>query len=139
MRRLIDSSPAMDRINVTPIIDVALVLVIILLMTAPMLSSPDVEVSLPQASTRGTEEYRNMTITMGLDGRIAIDERLVSYTQLEAELARRLADPTRKNAIVVVRADAGLPHIAIREVLESARAVGATRIAIATDQKTSPQ
>lgn len=137
MKRIIETPQTVDKINVTPIIDVALVLVIILLMTAPMLTNPDIEVTLPTASTRGTEEFKNMTITMGLDGRIAIDEEVVSYTQLEAELARRLADPTRKDAIVVVRADADLPHIAIREVLDSARSVGAKRIAIATDPKQS--
>ena len=52
------------KVNVTPIIDVALVLVIILLVTAPMLSVADLPVDLPQARTREAEDERNVSITL---------------------------------------------------------------------------
>src|SRR5262245_62210609 len=51
--------------NMTPLIDVALVLVIILLVTAPMLSVADLPVQLPQAVTREAEDERNVSITLG--------------------------------------------------------------------------
>ena len=51
MRRLVEPAPVENRINVTPIIDVALVLVIILLITGPMLAVAELELVLPEART----------------------------------------------------------------------------------------
>jgi len=137
MKRFVETPTNMDRINVTPIIDVALVLVIILLMTAPLMAMPELEVTLPQARTRGAEEYKNLTITMDAEGRIAIDEKTIAPGTLGPELARRLAEPGRDESLVIVRADQSLPHVQVRQVLETAKDVGAKRIAIATNQKTN--
>ena len=62
---LFEPAPTVARINVTPIIDVALVLVIILLVTAPMISNSDMDVDLPQVQTRAPEDEVRMSVTMG--------------------------------------------------------------------------
>lgn len=122
------------KLNLTPIIDVALVLVIILLVTAPMLSVADLPVDLPDARTRGLESERNVSITLDRSGEMAIDETLVSAATLRDALAARLATEPDENILVVIRADAGLPYSSIRSALEEARAAGAKRLAIATHQ-----
>lgn len=121
------------RLNLTPIIDVALVLVIILLVTAPMLSVADLPVDLPAARTRGLETERNVSITLDRAGEVAIDERIIRRGALTAELAQRLANES-PDVLVVIRADAGLTYADIRGALEDARAAGAKRLAIATRQ-----
>ena len=123
------------RINVTPIIDVALVLVIILLVTAPMLSVADLELRLPAAFTRDLEEQGYLSVTVGRDGRIAVEDRTTSLAGVAPLLRSRLAAQGRPDALVVVRADAGLPHGLVREVLEQVREAGARRLAMATRQK----
>ena len=127
------------RPNMTPLIDVALVLVIILLVTAPMLSVADLPVNLPQAVTREAEDERNVSITLGADGRLAVDEQVVSHETLTRVLAQCLAKPGNKNVLVVVRADSGAPFSEVRQLLEQARAAGAARIAIATRQRVRGQ
>ena len=124
------------KINVTPIIDVALVLVIILLVTAPLLSVADLPVDLPQARSREAEDERNVSITLSTAGALAIDEDIVSRADLRSALQARLARSGDEGVLVIVRADAGAPYSAVREILEEARAAGATRLAIATRQKT---
>ena len=124
------------KINVTPIIDVALVLVIILLVTAPLLSVADLPVDLPQARTREAEDERNVSITLSTTGAIAIDEDIVSRAELRPALQARLAKSENEAVLVVVRADSGAPYSAVQQLLEEARAAGATRLAIATRQKT---
>src|SRR4029453_6049400 len=96
---------AITKINVTPIIDVALVLVIILLVTAPMLSVADLPVDLPQPRTREAENERNVSITLGTNGEVALDERRIERSTLRAALAERLARPGDSGVLVVVRAD----------------------------------
>jgi biopolymer transport protein ExbD len=128
------SGDLITRINVTPIIDVALVLVIILLVTAPMLSTADLKVDLPQARTREAEGERNVSITLGPHGEIAVDRDVISPVMLGNVLRDKLAEPGNAGVLVVVRADSGAPHAAVQELLTQARAAGATRLAVATRQ-----
>jgi biopolymer transport protein ExbD len=123
------------KVNVTPFIDVALVLVIILLVTAPMLSVADLPVNLPQAKTREAEDERNVSVTVAQDGALAVDNERVAPGTLTETLSRHLAEPGNHDALVVVRADSNMPYGHLRDVLDQARAAGAARLAIATRQK----
>ena len=134
-RRSVVSSELITRVNVTPIIDVALVLVIILLVTAPLLSVADLPVDLPQATTREAEDERNISITLGSHGELAVDETIVGREALTDMLRSRLGEEGNKDVLVVVRADSGAPYAEVRDLLEKARAAGAQRLAIATRQK----
>src|SRR6267378_6166463 len=120
------------KINVTPIIDVALVLVIILLVTAPLLSIVDLPVDLPQARTREAEDERNVSITLSSTGRLALDDQMIPAEDLGALLRAKLSQRENQNVLVVVRADSGAPYEAVRQLLKEAKTAGALRLAIAT-------
>jgi biopolymer transport protein ExbD len=130
IRRLVTPAPIAARINVTPIIDVALVLVIILLITAPMMTLAEMDLELPAARTQTFGDELRINVTLGRDGEVAIDERTVSAAVFGTALKGRLED--NPNVLVVVRADAGTPHRDVRALLKSARGAGAERLAIAT-------
>ncbi len=138
-RRVVEAGEPITRINVTPIIDVALVLVIILLVTAPLLSQADLPVDLPQARTREAENQRNVSITYSARGELALDEKRVAPDVFRGALRAKLAEPGNENVLVVVRADSGVPYGAIRELLDEARTAGAKHIAIATRQRVEPE
>ena len=125
----------MGRINVTPIIDVALVLVIILLITAPMIAASDMEIDLPEARPRSIEDEVRVSVTIGKDGRIAVDEDLVERSALGDILRQRIDEAKSDNILVVVRADAGVSYTFVHDVLNDVRSAGAGRIAIATRQR----
>jgi biopolymer transport protein TolR len=120
------------KINVTPIIDVALVLVIILLITAPMLQVSDLGLNLPQAQTRSIEDEVSLSITLASGGETAIDEDIIPPGRLGIELQERLAAADGKDLLVVVRADESIPYASVRRALRLAREAGARRLAIAT-------
>jgi biopolymer transport protein ExbD len=136
-RRFTSSSGSeiIAKVNVTPIIDVCLVLVIILLVTAPLLTVADLPIDLPQARTREAEDERNVSVTLGSDGSLAVDDERVSTESLPAVLQARLAESGNSDVLVVVRADSGAPYGRIKEILHQTRVVGAKRVAIATRQK----
>ena len=135
-RHVVQSSDLITKVNVTPIIDVALVLVIILLVTAPLMSVADLPGDLPQAHTRDAEDERNVSVTRTVDGELAVDERRVAPGALTAALRERLARPGEQNVLVVLRADRDLPYSELRRLLADTRAAGAKRIAVATRQQT---
>src|SRR5512147_309640 len=109
-RSAVPHPEAITKINVTPIIDVALVLVIILLVTAPMMSVADLPVNLPSARTREAEDERNISVTLASDGALAVDEQRVTAELLGPVLAKRLSEPGNRNVLVIVRADTNAPY-----------------------------
>jgi biopolymer transport protein ExbD len=135
MRRFTGSQmPTIARINVMPIIDVALVLVVVLLITAPMITVKDMDLTLPDAATRGAEDDLRVTISLSRDGELAVDEDLVTFQNLSAALSARLKDMRKDNVLVVLRADSDAPYGIIRRILHEARQSGANRLAIAVRQ-----
>ena len=137
MKRKICSNgiPLRAAINLTPIIDVALVLVIILLITAPMLALADLDVTLPAAVSRGAEDDVKINITMTNDGQVAINEHIIGRERFGQVLEGLLSSGDNKDVLVVLRADTEVPYSSIRMVLAEAKSAGALRLAIATLQR----
>jgi len=137
MKRKICSSgiPLHAAINLTPIIDVALVLVIILLISAPMLALADLDIELPAAVTRDAEDDVKINITLSMDGEMAINEHIIGRERFGRALKALLSSGNNKNVLVVLRADTDVPYSSIQAILGEARAAGARRLAIATLQR----
>jgi biopolymer transport protein ExbD len=130
IRRLVIPTPIVSKINVTPIIDVALVLVIILLITAPMMTLAEMDLELPAARTQTLGDEVRVNVTLGREGELAIDDQLVPPAVFTTALRGRLEG--KGNTLVVIRADAGSSHEQVRTLLKGAREAGAERLAIAT-------
>jgi biopolymer transport protein ExbD len=142
------SAPLLDRdedgplyrpmadINVTPFVDVMLVLLIVFMVTAPMLAT-GVSVRLPQvdAATR-TDAARPVTITLTNDGRLFVDEVETAAPSLDATLRAALPDPSTSN--VHLRADADVAHGRVVEVMSILGRLGVTRLAILAHERTAP-
>ncbi|MFT5232372.1 MAG: biopolymer transport protein ExbD [Candidatus Krumholzibacteriia bacterium] len=132
---LVQSAPLLTRINVTPVIDVALVLVIILLITTPLRTVADIAVDLPPAQAQDLVKTAQISLTVAADGQIAVDDDVLANTQeLTALIARRVQVAGADEMFVVVRADEKLSHAAVKNVMAAARAGGATKLGIATRQ-----
>lgn len=120
-------------INVTPLVDVGLVLVIIFMVTAPLFEQPTLNVKLPLANTKEGEEKENITITITPEGKFAVNEEEVTRENLEARLKKKLAKSDEKH--VILRADKESLHGELLFVMRAAKELGAKSIAIATEPK----
>ncbi len=120
-------------VNIIPVIDVSLVLLIILLATSPILNLPGFEVKLPKAVTAESKE-KNISVSVGLKGQLAVNEAQVNMDTLTAALQKELRDPAKKNILVIIRADQGVQYGQVEQVMELTKKAGASRIAIATQQ-----
>jgi biopolymer transport protein ExbD len=134
-RQTLQRQEIITKVNVTPIIDVALVLVIILLVTAPIITATDMRIQLPEAHTRAAEDERNTSVTLGAEGEITVDRDRVQRADLARAVKAKLATPGRDRDLVVVCADQGVAYAKVETILEDVRRAGAQRIAIATRQK----
>jgi biopolymer transport protein ExbD len=127
-------------INVTPLVDVSLVLVIIFMVTAPIMQvSSSLPVNLPAAATVEKREALNSTVTLTSDGKVEVSgdklDVITNFDGMEAPLKRLIdAHPDR---LIIIRADKGAIHGDVVRILSTVRRLGASRMAVATVQRSA--
>jgi biopolymer transport protein TolR len=120
----------MSEINVTPFVDVMLVLLVVFMITAPLLTV-GVPVDLPKANTTslaGSEEP--LTITIRKDGGIYLQETKVELDELAPRLAAIAQAKGQQSPRVFVRGDAGINYGAVMEVMGTINAGGFNKVAL---------
>lgn len=120
-----DSNP-MAEINVVPLVDVMLVLLVIFIITAPLLTHA-IKIDLPQASSETTQEEPD-TITIALDaaGQSYWNDEVVSETMLQQRLAASASQEPQP--ALHLRADQNTPYQKLAEVMSAAHNAGMQRI-----------
>ncbi|MFA6092066.1 MAG: biopolymer transporter ExbD [Elusimicrobiota bacterium] len=120
-------------INITPLVDVCLVLVIIFMVATPLMMQPNLPVELPKARTAEGEETDNVTLTITADGQWALNETPMTLEALPAALRSKVEQS--RDGYVIVRADRRVPYGWAQNGLRMAREAGARILALATEQK----
>jgi biopolymer transport protein TolR len=119
-------------INVTPFVDVMLVLLVIFMVTAPMMMQ-GVDVKLPQVQTPAIEtKEERLVITVTGDRKIFVNEYEVSFQDLIPKLEAIYANRSGK-AGVFIRADETLPYGFVMEVMGKIRQAGIEEIGMVTE------
>lgn len=127
------SSPPMSEINVTPLVDVMLVLVVILIITAPLLAS-SIKLDLPKADTaQAGVAAQSVTLVVDKTGQLFFNDQPLGLD----ELARKMVQTAHLNPAteVQLRADAAVPYGHIVQVMGIAQKAGLNRIGFVADAK----
>jgi biopolymer transport protein TolR len=126
------SSAAMSEINVTPFVDVMLVLLIIFMVAAPMLTV-GVPVQLPETAANAlpTEQEEPLTITITAEGALMIQNNPVADDDLIPKLTAIAAERTSDK--VFLRADGRIPYERVAQVMGALNAGGFNNIGLVTD------
>ncbi|MGQ0609790.1 MAG: protein TolR [Paracoccaceae bacterium] len=133
-RRHRGRAAAMSEINVTPFVDVMLVLLIIFMVAAPLLTV-GVPVELPDtaAAAMPTEDEEPLTITITLDGLLLIQNTEVSEAEFLPKLTAIAAERTSDK--VFLRADGAVPYERVAQVMGALNAGGFNSIGLVTDSE----
>ena len=123
---------AMSEINVTPFVDVMLVLLIIFMVAAPLLTA-GVPIELPKTAAEAlpTEQEEPLTISITADGGIAIQQTAVSDAELIPKLTAIAAERTSNK--VFLRADGAIDYGRVAQVMGALNAGGFNEIGLVTD------
>jgi biopolymer transport protein ExbD len=131
-----DSSDGlMAEINITPLTDIFLVLLIIFMITTSVMIESAAKVNLPKA-TQTTQEARGLTVTITADGKIYVNQMLVDPSQLEPTLRDLLTDDPKK--LVILQGDQSVILGEAVRVMDLAKRAGAQAISIAARKESAP-
>ncbi len=123
----------MSEINVVPLVDVILVVLIIFMVTAPMIMKPSININLPKAGTGEATAPSKLSIVIGKDGHTLLDGKAANDEQLRGAAV----DESKKNPEVqaIISADKDVPHGRVVSVLDIIKAGGVKKFAISIDRK----
>lgn len=131
-----DHETPLSEINVTPLVDVMLVLLVIFIIVAPMFSQA-LRVDLPRAAAPTSSEPIVLDLSLDQQGQLSVDGKATSMEQLPQQLQNRF-DLTPE-LVVRIGADAETDYQQVIELLSSVRAAGINRLAFATQSPTPSQ
>ncbi|KYG67662.1 biopolymer transporter ExbD [Bdellovibrio bacteriovorus] len=128
-----NDNEAIADINVVPLVDIILVVLIIFMVTAPMFMKPTINVNLPKAASGDQTAPSKLNIALTADGRINLNGSFVSEADVQAKAQEEVA----KNADVqaIISADKDVPHGKVVGVLDIVKGSGVKKFAISIDKK----
>ena len=122
----------LSEINVTPLVDVMLVLLIIFMVTAPLLQQ-GIDVNLPKAKGKDLPPEERINIVIKKDGTIFINDVPMSMS----EMRKKLAAISRSNPNVFLKADKDVPYGLVVEVMGDIKEAGIEKLGMITEPKIS--
>jgi biopolymer transport protein ExbD/biopolymer transport protein TolR len=120
---------ALSDINITPLVDVVLVLLLIFMVTAPVLQS-GIEVAVPQTRTVNQISEEHLIVTIDKDQNVFLQDKPVNIHNLPRLLSSN--SPKDAKRVVFVRADQKVPFGAFASVMDAVKQAGITNISIVT-------
>ncbi len=134
------SGEIVAEINITPLVDVFLVLLIIFMVTSSVMSQMGMEVNLPQARSSSTEaQPEGVIVTLLAEGQMQVNGQTLprgNFAELEARLKGALAKTTSRTVILEGDRQAFLGSAI--QVMDTAKRAGALQFAIATSLESTP-
>jgi biopolymer transport protein ExbD len=123
-----DDEEMISGINVTPLVDITLVLLIIFMVTATYIVKQTIEVELPRAATGGETVGTTLTLVLDKEGKLYLDG--APTTPDAARAAVRAAVAADKDAKAIIGADRSVSHGQVVELIDLVKGEGLTKFAI---------
>ncbi len=124
-----DNDDVVSEINITPLVDVMLVLLVAFIVTVPLLNNA-IHLNLPKTEATASAPDRPVTVSVDKAGNVYIEKRRIAQEARDAEFARLHAQ--QPDAQVTLQGDEGTPYGNVAKVLAALERAGITKLAVLT-------
>lgn len=128
-----DNDEPITSINVTPFVDIILVVLIIFMVTTPIIMKPSINIQLPKAASSDESKPTQLNIAISAQGVIQVNGSTTEESKLQALAADILAKNPEAQAVIA--ADKDVPHGKVIGVIDAVKTAGITKFAISIDKK----
>lgn len=131
--KITDQQDEISDINVVPLVDIILVVLIIFMVTAPMFMKPSINVNLPKAVSGDKTAPSKLSISMAADGTIFLNGSKATEDQVKLKAEEELQKNPEVQAII--SADKEVPHGKVVGMMDIIKSVGVKKFAISIEKK----
>lgn len=124
---------AISSINITPFVDIILVVLIIFMLATPVIMNPGIKVNLPQAASGDSTTPSQVTVSIDTAGTVFLNGKKLS----QEDLLKQIGDLVKANpdAQAILAADKDVPHGTVIQVLDQIKSAGIKKFAISIQKK----
>ncbi|MGB9032575.1 MAG: biopolymer transporter ExbD [Acidobacteriaceae bacterium] len=126
---------ALAEINITPLVDVVLVLLVIFMLTAPVLQS-GIQVNVPKTKTVREITEQRTVLTIDKDQQVFLNDKMINLSDLPNILRAQNTDPTHE--VIYLRSDEKVPFGAFATLMDAVKQAGITNVSIVTQPAENP-
>lgn len=127
-----DDLESIAEINVVPLVDIILVVLIIFMISAPMIMKPALPVELPKASSGDSIKDKNIIITIHQDGSTYLEDKKIDELQLKQVIQQKLVE--NPEIMVMISADQASQHGAVVKVMDTVKGLGVKKFGISIEK-----
>ena len=123
---------AIADINITPFVDIILVVLIIFMVTTPIIMNPGIKIQLPKAASGGGTKQTKLNVSIAKDGKILLN----GAVENDNSLAQKVKDLVAKNKEIqaIIAADKDVAHGTVIRVIDIVKSNGVSKFAISTEK-----
>lgn len=120
-------------INVVPLVDIILVVLIIFMVTAPLVLKPTIDINLPKAANADTSAPTPLNIAVGNDGSLSLNGQPTNLQAITAFVAKIVAE--KPDTAAILQADRNVTLDRLTEIIDVVKSAGVKRVAFSIERK----
>jgi biopolymer transport protein ExbD len=124
---------AISEINVVPLVDIILVVLIIFMVTAPMIMKPSIGVNLPKAASGEQTAPTQLTVTLTADGKTLLNGSPADDSLITAKAKEQIEK--NPDAQAIISADKAVPHGSVVHIIDVVKSAGVKKFAISIEKQ----
>ena len=122
-------------INITPLVDVVLVLLVVFMITAPVIYQSAIKVQLPKAKSGDSQEKSPFNFTISKDGELAVgNEKITDWNTLPQKIRQLAAGKDLASEVAMISADQASQHGQVVKLMDILRQAGLTRFGLSVEK-----
>ncbi len=133
MGKVTEADEPLAEINVVPLVDVILVVLIIFMVTAPLFMKPAINVNLPKAASGEQTAPSKLSLSIDIKGQLYLNGAVSSEEEIKSKVTAELAKNPDVQA--VISADQEVAHGKVVKIIDLVKGLGVKKFAISTDKK----